>query len=421
MLKWIIIFATVFLAACGSQREHIANNVYIHNVSVAGLTAQEAETILQDTFSTDHAVVRYMLDGEAVAQFTFQELGVTLGFGQSIEAALDKRPGLNRRNITHAPSINITPQRMESAMSAIARQVNKDATNPSFALENGQVTITPEVLGCKLDLEALRRDTNTQLATLIGGDIQLVATPVSPPFTQADFEFDLAPLGAFTTHYTGDDSRVFNVALAASKLNNYVLLPGEVFSAGAVIGANRANSGYKAAIVLVNGEPVEDIGGGVCQVVSTLYNAALKAEVPILQRHSHSAPVSYVDPGFDATVAGDYLDLKFKNHTQRPMLITTQMEKGRLTTTIMGMESRPTNREIKFEATRTETVAATYREIIDPTLPRGERVVTLSSQDGFTIVVKKHVWVDGVEAEVITIGSSTYKPLPGIVAIGAGG
>jgi vancomycin resistance protein YoaR len=172
----------------------------------------------------------------------------------------------------------------------------------------------------------------------------------------------------------------------------------------------------------VRGKPVEDVGGGVCQVVTTLYNAVLRAELEIIQRHNHSARVGYVDAGFDATVAGDYLDLKFKNNSARPILITSQFENGRLFVKIHGVETRQYGRSLKFEAKQIELIPPSpYREVVDPKIPRGERLVTLESQPGYRFELYKCVFVDGKEIEKIKINTSVYKPLQGIITIGAGG
>jgi vancomycin resistance protein YoaR len=164
---------------------------------------------------------------------------------------------------------------------------------------------------------------------------------------------------------------------------------------------------------------VEDIGGGVCQVVTTLYNAVLRAELQVTQRHNHSARVSYAPPGFDATVAGDYFDLKFKNTTPRPLLITAHVRGSALFVGIYGYEERKEGRSIRFEAVEIEALQPEpCEEIEDETLLPGERVVQIEPQPGYRVQLIKHVYLDGNPVEQIVINTSTYKALPGVIAIG---
>jgi len=418
------------------ETDRIYTQIYIHGVPVGGLTSQEAEAALMERFQPDleNRVVQFSLNGQIVAEFTFADFGAKFDFSEPVQSAIDfssignlpRRIGrmLGRSyKINNPVKLTINPQRMESIFSGLSREIDRSAQNASFALNNENIVIVPESVGQAIDIQAAILATHHVLNSLVSGVVELAVQITQPMYTRADFEFDVSILGSFQTKYTGidSDSRIYNVRLAANKINNHVLYPGDVFSASTLIGAHRPNSGYKSAIVLVRGQPVEDIGGGVCQVVSTLYNAALAAELHIVQRHNHSAPVSYVENGFDATVAGDYYDLKFKNNTPYPILITSQMSSGSLQISIHGHESRPANRSIRFSAKPIETIKPEpYREVVDSSIPMGESYVTLQSQLGYHIELHKHIYIDGKEIEVVKINTSIYKPLQGVIAIGAG-
>jgi len=407
--------------------DRIFTNTYIHGVPVGGMLPVEAEAALMEHFqpTLESRLVQYSINGEIVAQFTFADFGAKFNFSDMVQEAASRRRFFGRtHNVTSwPPGFSVVPERVQSILAGLARQVDVAPQNAGFKLVDGKIVVTPEKAGRSLDVNELFLVTELALGSFQSGVAELVMHKIPPTYTVANFDFAVSVLGSFRTKYDGDDNcpRVYNVRLASERINNRTLFPGEVFSAGEHIAAHKPNSGYKAAIVLVNGEPVEDVGGGVCQVVSTLYNAALAAELPITQRHNHSAPVSYVEKGFDATVAGDYFDLKFKNNTEHPILIASQMKNGELIITIHGFESRPEERTIRFAATRVEvTPPAAYREIIDATVPRGQQHVILESQMGYTIELRKHVYMDGKEVEVVKINTSVYKPLQGVIAIGAG-
>jgi len=423
----------------GSQPENadrIYTRIYIHGIPVGGLNATEAEAILMENFqpSLESQTIKFSLNDEIVAEFTFAQFGAHYDFSNLVQEAMDysqlrnlprkvgRMIGLTYKIDTPA-QLKITPQRVEGVFSGLSRQIDVMPQNASFAMKDGNIVVSTEVIGRGIDMQALALATEEVLRSLESGTIVLTLYDILPEYTAADFEFTVSVLGSFRTKYTGDDTdpRVYNVRLASDRINNQVLYPGETFSAGALIAAHKPNSGYKSAIVLVRGEPVEDIGGGVCQVVTTLYNAVLVAELPVTQRHSHSAPVSYVESGFDATVAGDYYDLKFKNDSEHPILVVSQMRNGELIITIHGYETRPPGRSISFSTNRVKvTPPEPYREIVDTSVPFGERYVLLESQLGLHVELLKQVYMDGKEVEVVKINTSIYKPLQGVIAIGAG-
>lgn len=132
-----------------------------------------------------------------------------------------------------------------------------------------------------------------------------------------------------------DKDRVNNIKLAAKKIDGYRLQPGAVFSFNDIVGKRDAANGFKVAAIIVNGEYDEDMGGGVCQLSSTLYNAADKAGLEIIERHSHSRAVSYLPAGKDAAVSYGYLDFKFKNNKDYTLEIAAWVEKGKVHASIL--------------------------------------------------------------------------------------
>ena len=134
-------------------------------------------------------------------------------------------------------------------------------------------------------------------------------------------------IASYSTIFNPNDSaRATNIKLTTAKISGYILEPGEVFSFNEVVGEASAENGYKKAPIVLYGEKAIDYGGGVCQVSSTLYNAAEEANLEILERNSHSKEVDYVPEGKDATIAYGTLDFKFKNTTSTPIMINVYTE-----------------------------------------------------------------------------------------------
>ena len=152
----------------------------------------------------------------------------------------------------------------------------------------------------------------------------------------SDYRYDTL-LGEFATNYNqGNYGRSYNIALAASSFNGKILYPSERFSFNGVVGSRSAARGYMNASVLVDGDYVDGIGGGVCQVSSTLFNAALMSNMKIIERHAHSLPAAYVAKGRDATVYYGSLDFVFENSLSSPVQIRASAENGVLYIAVWG-------------------------------------------------------------------------------------
>ncbi|MCL2405335.1 MAG: VanW family protein [Defluviitaleaceae bacterium] len=409
-------------------------NMYIHGIAVGGLTTSEAEAALMQQFQPglDQRTISFTHQGQEVARLSYKDLGILLDFSAALEAARDYG---NKRNlpsrvvrilgrphkVTTQPTLLLDQAAIITQLQTVADKLQTPPTNAGLAYKDGRIIVTPEAPGTTVDIQAATGELGQLIVTLSTGVVEMQTTQVLPHYTTKDMGFNVSELGAFSTAVaTGlGDPRVRNINRASELIHNQVLYPGDVFSASAHMGVHLPGSSYESAIVLVRGEPAEDIGGGICQVVTTLYNAVLMAELTVVQRHNHSARVSYADYGFDATIAGDYFDLKFKNNTAHPILITSRMQDSALHVSIHGYETRPPNRSIQFSSRRVDVIPPEpYKEVIDANLAPGTRIVTLESQMGYRFEVYKYVFVDGQEVERVKINTSSYRPLQGVVSVG---
>jgi len=413
--------------------DRLYTNMYIHGIAVGGLTVSEAEAALMQAFQPvlDERTISFTNQGREIARLNYRELGIRLDFSAALASARDYG---NKRNlpariarimgrphkITIPPTLQFDRTVLDAQLESVTGKLQTPPVNAGFAYENGKIVVTPEKAGLAVDTQLVTGELNHLLSSLSQGVIEMQTTSLHPRFTAEDLRFNVTELGAFNTAIAGgEDARVRNVRRASERIHNHVLYPGDVFSASAIMGTQLPGSGYEAAIVLVRGEPVEDIGGGICQVVTTLYNAVLLAELTVIQRHNHSVRVSYADYGFDATIAGDYYDLKFKNNTAHPIVITSLLSASGLHVSIHGYETRPANRTIQFSSQRVDIIPPEpYKEVADTNLSPGERIVTLESQMGYRFEVFKHIYIDNQEVERIKINTSSYRPMQGVISVG---
>lgn len=187
--------------------------------------------------------------------------------------------------------------------------------------------IVPEIVGQEVDvLNTVNRVMGAQELARVS----LVTRQLYPEITGELLAGINKNRGSFFTWLGGGNGgRVTNIRLAAGAINHTVLAPGELFSFNRVVGPRTARKGYQFAPIIVSGTVVPGLGGGICQVSSTLYNAVLEAGLEVVERYPHSRPVGYVAPGRDATVS-DFLDFKFRNDSDRFVLVKGSTWGGRI-------------------------------------------------------------------------------------------
>ncbi len=190
-------------------------------------------------------------------------------------------------------------------------------------------------------------------------------------------------LGSYVTELGGTETRIMNIRLAAKALDGCLLLPGEEFSFNGRIGPRTEEAGYGSSLSYVDGEVVSEVGGGICQVSSTLYCACILADLEISFRTNHRYYQSYVPPGLDATVSWGWPDFNFVNSTEYPLRIEAACEDGRLTIALRGTQTREGHTELRWEVLETVAAGAVYRE--DPALAPGQSTVADYGREGMTV------------------------------------
>ena len=225
-------------------------------------------------------------------------------------------------------------------------------------------------------------------------------------------------LSKYTTIYdAGNTNRASNIALAAKTINGTILLPGETFSYNGTLGNTTKEKGYKEGGAYVGGKVVQAYGGGICQVSTTLYNAALYANLEIVERYNHSYAVSYVPAGRDATVSYGGKDFKFKNTRSYPIKIVANAKNGVVSVSIVGIKE-----EKEYEIELTSTVLSTtpcstvYEN--NSSLAEGKQKVIQKGHSGLKSIAYKIVKYNGKTVSKTVLSKDTYKPMDKIVQVG---
>ncbi len=276
--------------------------------------------------------------------------------------------------------------------------------------------ILPEKRGASFDTVSAQRVLNDAAP---GETVSVPADIQEPEITAEELKGVLFRdlLGECTTHVGGTAARVSNVKLASAAFDGTVMNSGDVFSYNETVGQRTEAKGYKAAPAYVQGETVDEIGGGVCQPSSTLYYACLLSNLEITERYAHRYIPSYITRGMDATVSWGGPDYKFTNNTSYPLKIVAKYDKGNLTVQLWGTKTDDLSVKMTYDTLSTTPFEEV--EQLDPTLSPGQRQVKVTPYTGYKVKTYRNIF-DGsgalVSSDVEDI--SDYKHRNRLVLVG---
>ncbi len=251
-----------------------------------------------------------------------------------------------------------------------------------------------------------------------GPDAILTPLAIVPELTAADLEQIDGKLAEFSTYYTGIQNRRDNIVLAAHHIDGTLLKAGEIFSYNKVVGPRIKAKGFKEAPQYVRGKHVMGEGGGICQVSSTLFNAALLGALKIVQRQNHSMPVGYLHHGRDATAFYGSIDMQFQNDTPAPIYIRVSTKGGLLNFTLWG--KRTPGRQVSLVKGREVNLGSPVETHSDPHLAAGRRIVEERGSPGINVSWTRIIKENGQVVKRETFPSH-YTAFPTIVAVGTRG
>ena len=254
-----------------------------------------------------------------------------------------------------------------------------------------------------------------------GEQLSIPMLPVPPQHTAADYEAVLFRdrLSSYSTAHTSNANRTNNLTLACQAINGTVINPGEIFSFNGIVGQRTSAKGYKTATVYVGSESQEELGGGICQVASTIYDAALYAEMEITSRDCHTFLVTYVPGGLDATVYWDGLDFSFRNSTEYPIRVNASVSGGYVNISIDGTKTN--DHVVKLSSSQISSTPYTTVYRHDSSKPAGYQSVTTSPYTGYSYDAYQYIYDgSGNLLESNYLGRSYYEKRDQVITIGTG-
>lgn len=434
-MKKVLIGIGVVVGVCGialtvmaaKHESVIRPNISVGEVSVAGLTLEEAQKKVREWWETERrkeltltnpslkhqvpprSASRWgiVLDDQAsLAQVKVEDFWDSLGRQVGINDAPPKQFEL---------VFKADPSRLDDVKRLVADE-GKTPNPAKVSYVDGVIQKTPESNGFALD------DTKVfdaaMLAMKNGGSGELPLTEAPKHVSDEALAAIKDVVSSYSTNFpNGKVDRCANIRLASKNLSGMILLPGEKLSFNDVLGKRTIAAGYRVAPVIKNGKHDFDVGGGLCQVSTTLYNAVLLANLKIIRRENHSLPSAYVPLGRDATVDYGSHDMQFMNDSDKPVAIVSKYEPGKLTYYVLG--TRDPSLQVKIETEGARRWSRGTKIVQDGSLPAGKQKVIDKGGSAASVSTYRIVFKDGVQVKKELINRSMYSGSPKIIAVGS--
>ncbi|MBP1754732.1 MAG: hypothetical protein H6Q59_1130 [Firmicutes bacterium] len=422
-------------ASAEEKDNTIVKGVFIDEVDVSGMTREQAKAAVSDFVDGLKNKGVAIMVGKEVVYTTMGDLGYQMEENDNIDTALalGKSGNLIKRykdmkdieqgSIIYPITFIYDETKIKNIVSVDVSAYNIAPVDATITRKNGKFVYGDHVVGSKVDVDATVKAVTDAIDLWNRQDILVDAVVEDdlPVYTKDVVEQCNTVLGTYTTQYADSaQGRAANLANGARLINNTVLYPGDEFSAYKILTPFTEENGYFVAGAYLQGKVIDSVGGGACQVTTTLYNAVLQAELEVVERQPHSMTISYVDLSRDAAIAGTYKDFKFKNNTDVPILVEATTKDRTITFKLWGKETRDTEkRKVKYE-TKVLSETPPPKEVItkDPTQPETYRKVTQSAHTGYKAELYKVVYENGVEVSRTLVNKSNYSAAPKYTIVG---
>ena len=345
-----------------------------------------------------------LIDGESGLEYNLR----TLRERESRLMAREDEP------LVYESRLDYSREALRALTDAIAESVNVepvDAAVTDFNVQTKTFAVRGEQPGVRLDADTLyRRVADCLDREEIHATVTMEPTAVPPSVTADSLRSRLGRISSYTTKTTSNKNRNTNVRLSAEAINGYRVDPGMIFSFNQATGQRTERKGYKPAVAISGGATRDEIGGGVCQTSSTLFNAVARADLEIVKRTAHAWPSSYVEKGFDATVNWPDIDFRWRNNTDQPVWIVAAYADRQVTVELYGLTLGSDMRiELESKVVKTIPKPEGIQYVQNPELPAGTRKHTVDARKGYEVETWKIWYRDGYELKRELLFPTLYK------------
>lgn len=412
-----------------SNKSKIYNNIYIENIDMSGLTKEEAIDKLKESIYCNKEI-NFLYD-EHIYPLSFDFIELNYNIEDTVEKAFNIGRNKNivdntktKINLKLGDKINFrlepkyNNEKINDYIEILCSQINKEPVDATINIEQDNIKVTDEVIGIKINKDTIRETIIDKIDELDFNETSIPINIIKPKYTYENLSKINSVLGSYKTKFNlSNYNRSNNIYIATNKTNNILLNNNEEFSFNNIIGQRSEQAGFKEAPVIINGEMQSGLGGGICQVSSTIYNAVLYSGLEITEARNHSIPSSYIEKGRDATVSYGAVDLKFRNNYQYPILIQNKVINDTIVTTIYGNDRY--KREIDIVTELVETIPNKTIVKESSVMYNGENFIQEKGRSGYKI--KTYRIYKNKNGEISSkeyINESYYPPINKIIIKG---
>ena len=413
---------------CIDKESKIYKNIYIENIDVSNLTKNEAIEKLKK-----HVYVKHNIDlihENKIYKLPLNEIDFKFNIEDKVNKALEIGRNDNRLrniktkiNLTLGKNVHISldsqydKTKLNLYIKKLAKKLEIKPINAKIKLENNNFKIDEEKYGIGVNEKLLENEINKNIINKKFENINLPMEKLEPKFTYKKLEKINTLLGSYETRFNlYNENRASNIKLATKKTNGILIDSQDQFSFNSIIGRRSNEAGFKDAPIIINGEAHMGTGGGICQVSSTLYNAAIYSGLEIIQAKNHTIPSSYIEKGRDATVSYGDIDLIFKNNFKTPVLISNEVNGNKIVTNIYG-----SNEDKKTISIKTDIIKVIEYKTIEKEndlLYEGESQIETKGRNGYKVnTYRIYKNKDGLSNKEL-INESYYPPKTQVVIKG---
>ncbi|WP_171011408.1 VanW family protein [Haloimpatiens lingqiaonensis] len=422
-------------SVCEKYDNVIYPGAIIENVDVSGKTKEQAITLLNERYG-DKVLKKNILIQAPNKEYkiNYSQLNATYNIIETVNKAFNyaRNENLlvkyklikNPKNQKFILKFKYDDKYIDIVLDEMKKEINREPKNATIRkVGEASFHVTESINGKTLNVDKLKKD----ISSSINGQVDNKDLVIKPEIKTVEAKVKSETLksinskiSAFSTKFNtapSNANRNYNIKLSAKAINGLTIMPGESFSFNEVVGERSAARGYKDAPVIIGSKVESGLGGGVCQVSSTLYNAVLRANMKSTQRTPHTLPSSYVPKGLDATVSYGSLDYKFKNTLNYPVYLESYIEGNTL---VCNIYSNSSLNDLKYDFVSEvyETIEAKTNYVNDSTLPKGTEVIETSAKNGYKVKVYKITYKNGQQISKDLIYNDYYKPRNGVVKRG---
>lgn len=417
------------LAEAQEQGARLGENIRIDGVDVSGLTPKEAEALLEEAHRASLADQGYqILAGEESLVIPAASLPIAFNTEAVLLEAL-RLPvhALASDNRTFSCSSYAELEPLRAVLSIHTAPLSIEPLNAVATYDpdvEGRFVFTQETQGRRINVQALAQALQGSIQAGDYTPVEADFMELAPSYTAAQAQADYQLVAKFSTSFKGSTygvkNRVFNIKKAAGIIDGSLLEPGETFDMNAALGPRNQERGWRIATGILDGAYVQEYGGGVCQVSTTLYNAVLLADLTVAERYHHSWPLGYIAAGRDATISTGGPNFCFVNSSDGAILISAEADTKAKTITVR-IYGRPLadGITITLHSKKTATLNDLGTEyVVDPLLAPGKTEEVRKSRRGCIAVVwKEYHDAEGAFLRKEQVSEDKYRSIRGLIKV----